>query len=107
MKQTETVRAETAPAVSKTRKLKADSIACIYGVELFTLGWIAGMLSAFFGYPLQAALITLAAAGIAAALLRKRALPVLLIAAGFLPMTKHSVSRCLRSTERQCSVPEQ
>lgn len=85
MKQTETVRAETAPAVSKTRKLKADSIACIYGVELFTLGWIAGMLSAFFGYPLQAALITLAAAGIAAALLRKRALPVLLIAAGLLP----------------------
>lgn len=85
MKQTETVRAENTPAVSQTQKMKADSIACIYGVELFTLGWIAGMLSAFFGYSLQTAVMTLAAAGIALTVRRKQALPVLLIAAGLLP----------------------
>ena len=75
MKQTETVRAENTPAVSQTQKMKADSIACIYGVELFTLGWIAGMLSAFFGYSLQTAVMTLAAAGIALTVRRKQALP--------------------------------
>ena len=37
-------------------KRKADSIACTYGAELFTLGWIAGLLSAFFGYTIAAAI---------------------------------------------------
>ena len=55
MKVTETVRARTSPAVSESVKRKADSIACTYGAELFTLGWIAGMLSAFFGFGIPAA----------------------------------------------------
>lgn len=40
-------------------KRKADSIACTYGAELFTLGWIAGMLSAFFGHGIPAAVCAL------------------------------------------------
>ena len=55
MKNTETVRAKHSPAVSEHIKRKADGNACTYGAELFTLGWIAGLLSAFFGYSLPAA----------------------------------------------------
>lgn len=59
MKVTETVRARTSPAVSESLKRKADSIACTYGAELFTLGWIAGMLSAFFRFGIPAAVCAL------------------------------------------------
>ncbi len=86
MKTTETVRANPSPAVSERMKRKADSIACTYGAELFTLGWIAGLLSAFSGYAVPACLIGAAAAAVwlVTARLRKRSMRYLLIAAGLL-----------------------
>ncbi len=55
MKNTETVRAKASPAVSGQMKRKAGGIACTCGAELFTLGWVAGLLSAFFGAAVPAA----------------------------------------------------
>ena len=85
MKITETVRAKHSPAVSEHLKRKADSIACTYGAELFTLGWIAGLLSAFLGGAVPAAAAALLLTAVLLLLWKKHMLAVYLrVCAGIL-----------------------